>query len=91
MKELYNLGARKIGIFGIPPIGCVPSQRTLAGGPHRVCSEEYNEAAQLANTKFSTQIHSLSQKLAQSKLVFLEIYNPLLDLIVNPKKYGKIH
>ncbi|XP_010320438.1 GDSL esterase/lipase EXL3 [Solanum lycopersicum] len=88
VQELYNLGARKIGIFGIPPIGCVPSQRTLAGGPHRVCSEEYNEAAQLANTKFSTQIHSLSQKLAQSKLVFLEIYNPLLDLIVNPKKYG---
>ncbi|KAL3372268.1 hypothetical protein AABB24_008691 [Solanum stoloniferum] len=88
VQELYNLGARKIGIFGVPPIGCLPAQRTLAGGPHRVCSEEYNEAAQLANTKFSSEIDSLSKKLAQSKLVFLDIYNPLLDLIVNPQKYG---
>ncbi|KAH0680662.1 hypothetical protein KY284_021747 [Solanum tuberosum] len=91
VQELYNLGARKIGIFGIPPIGCLPAQRTLAGGLHRVCSEEYNEAAQMANTKFSTEIDSLSKKLAQSKLVFLDIYNPLLDLIVNPQKYGNIH
>ncbi|KAK4723087.1 hypothetical protein R3W88_013320 [Solanum pinnatisectum] len=42
----------------------------------------------MANTKFSTEIDSLSKKLAQSKLVFIDIYNTFLDLIVNPKKYG---
>ncbi|MCD9560044.1 hypothetical protein HAX54_018473 [Datura stramonium] len=88
LQELYKLGARKIGIFGIPPIGCLPSQRTLAGGPDRGCAKEYNQAAQLANTKFSIGIDSLSKKLAQSKLVLIDIYNPLLDLIVNPQKYG---
>ncbi|KAJ8538248.1 hypothetical protein K7X08_014788 [Anisodus acutangulus] len=88
IQELYNLGARKIGIFGIPPIGCLPSQRTLAGGLDRACAKEYNEAAQMANTKFSIGIDSLSKKLTQSKLVLLDIYNPLLDLIVNPQKYG---
>ncbi|CAN4094012.1 unnamed protein product [Withania somnifera] len=88
LQELYNLGARKIGIFGIPPIGCLPSQRTLAGGLNRACVKEYNEAAQLANKKFSIGIDSLSKKLAQSKLVLIDIYNPLLDLIVNHQKYG---
>ncbi|XP_060199856.1 GDSL esterase/lipase EXL3-like [Lycium barbarum] len=88
VQELYNLGARKIGIFGIPPIGCLPSQRTLAGGLDRGCAKEYNEAAQFANEKFSTAIDSLSKELPQSKLVLLDIYNPLLDLIVNPQKYG---
>ncbi|XP_015161910.1 GDSL esterase/lipase EXL3-like [Solanum tuberosum] len=88
LQELYNLGARKIGIFGIPPIGCLPSQRTLAGGPNRECAKEYNEAAQLANTKFSIGIDSLSKKLAQSKLVLIDIYNPFPDIIVNPQKYG---
>lgn len=90
-KELYKLGARKIGFFGIPPLGCLPSQRTLAGGFNRVCVQEYNQAAQLANTKLSAALNSLSKNLPQSKLVFIDIYNPILDLIVNPQKYGTIH
>ncbi|KAL0347482.1 UNVERIFIED_CONTAM: GDSL esterase/lipase EXL3 [Sesamum calycinum] len=32
IQELYQLGARRLAVFGIPPIGCLPSQRTLAGG-----------------------------------------------------------
>ncbi|CAN4123016.1 unnamed protein product [Withania somnifera] len=85
---IVQVRRKKVGIFGIPPIGCLPSQRTLAGGLDRGCVKEYNEAAQLANTKFSISIDSLSKKLAQSKLVFVDIYNPLLDLIVNPQKFG---
>lgn len=83
------MGARKIAVFGIPPIGCLPSQRTLGGGKSRECSEEYNQAAQLANTKLSAAIDSLSKNLLQSKLVFVDIYSSLLDLIVNPQKHGK--
>lgn len=49
IKELYKLGARRIGVFGIPPIGCLPSQRTLQGGVQRQCAENYNELAQLFN------------------------------------------
>ncbi|KAM3304507.1 GDSL esterase/lipase EXL1 [Capsicum baccatum] len=88
IQELYNLGARNFGIFGIPPIGCLPSQRTLAGGLTRGCVKEYNDAAQLANSKFSIGFDTLSKKLAQSKLVLVDIYNPIIDIIVNPKKYG---
>ncbi|XP_019265022.1 PREDICTED: GDSL esterase/lipase EXL3-like [Nicotiana attenuata] len=85
LKELYKLGARKYLIFGIPPIGCLPSQRTLGGGLNRVCVQEYNEAA---NTKFSIAIDSLSKNLPQSRMVLVDIYSPLLDLILNPQKYG---
>ncbi|XP_019235699.1 PREDICTED: GDSL esterase/lipase EXL3-like [Nicotiana attenuata] len=89
IQELYKLGARKIGVFGIPPVGCLPFQRTVSGGIFRMCVEEYNEAALLANTKLSAAINdSLSKKLPQSKLVFIDLYDPMLDLIINPKKYG---
>ncbi|KAH0705208.1 hypothetical protein KY290_009903 [Solanum tuberosum] len=89
IQELYKLGARKIGVFGIPPIGCLPCQRTLSGGLGRLCVEEHNQAAQLANTKISLALNgSLSKKLPQSKLVFIDIYDPMLDLILNPQKYG---
>ncbi|KAJ8561322.1 hypothetical protein K7X08_027512 [Anisodus acutangulus] len=64
IQELYKLGARKIGVFGIPPVGCLPFQRTLSGGISRLCVVEYNEAAQLANTKISAAINdTLSKKL----------------------------
>ncbi|KAL2895406.1 GDSL esterase/lipase EXL3, partial [Bienertia sinuspersici] len=51
--ELYNLGARRIGVFSTPPIGCVPSQRTVGGGILRECAENYNQACQLFNSKLS--------------------------------------
>ncbi|KAH6808219.1 GDSL-like Lipase/Acylhydrolase superfamily protein [Perilla frutescens var. frutescens] len=88
IQELYKLGARRIAVFGIPPVGCLPAQRTLAGGPMRKCSEEYNQAAQLINSKFSPKMDSLTKSLPQSRVVYIDIYEPILNLILQPQKYG---
>ncbi|CAN4123017.1 unnamed protein product [Withania somnifera] len=88
VKDLYNLGARRIWIFGLPPIGCLPSQRMRGGGPLQVCVDEYNQAAVTMNTKLASKIDSLSQNLPQSELLYINIYDPLLDLILNHDKYG---
>ncbi|KAG6699502.1 hypothetical protein I3842_08G069800 [Carya illinoinensis] len=87
-KEIYEQGARRIGVLSAPPIGCVPSQRTLAGGILRQCSEKYNQAAKLFNMKLSASLDSLNRNLPNSKMIYLDVYSPLLDLIENPKKYG---
>jgi hypothetical protein len=87
-KELYELGARRIGFFSTPPIGCVPSQRTLAGGAERKCAENLNEAAKLFNSKLSKKLDSLGSSLPNGRFVYIDVYNLLLDLIQNPKKYG---
>ncbi|PQQ21500.1 GDSL esterase/lipase EXL3-like [Prunus yedoensis var. nudiflora] len=88
VKELYGLGARRIGLFSAPPIGCVPSQRTLGGGLARHCAEEYNEAAKLFNAKLSRSLNSLNTALPDSRLVYVDVYNPLQDIILNPAKNG---
>ncbi|XP_059459782.1 GDSL esterase/lipase EXL3-like [Corylus avellana] len=88
LKEIYGLGARRIGVLSAPPIGCVPSQRTLAGGLQRGCAEKYNVAAKLFNVKLSSQLSSLTKNLPNSRIVYIDVYNPLLDLIQNPTKYG---
>lgn len=87
-KELYEVGARRIGVLSLPPIGCVPSQRTLGGGIDRQCSKSANEAASLFNSKLSSAIHALNKQLPNSTLVYLDTYNPLLSLIQNPAQYG---
>ncbi|BAT77672.1 hypothetical protein LR48_Vigan09g033500 [Vigna angularis] len=87
LKELYGLGARRIGVLSAPPIGCVPSQRTLAGGLERECAGDYNYAAKLFNSKLSSKLDSLSE-LPDSRIVYIDVYNPLMDIIVNYQSYG---
>lgn len=88
IQELYSLGARRIGVVSAPPCGCLPSQRTIAGGLLRHCAEKENQAAILFNTKLYSQLSSLNQKLLGSRVVYLDIYNPLLNLITYPSQYG---
>ncbi|KAH7850121.1 hypothetical protein Vadar_028209 [Vaccinium darrowii] len=88
VQDLYGLGARRIGVFGIPPIGCVPSQRTLGGGPQRNCVEKYNAAARLFNKKLSLNLNSINHDLPNARMVYIDAYSLPLDLIRNPPKYG---
>ncbi|CAH8258295.1 unnamed protein product [Arabidopsis lyrata] len=87
-QTLYGYGARRILVFGAPPIGCVPSQRTVAGGPTRDCVARFNDASKLFNTKLSANIDVLSRTLRDPTIIYIDIYSPLLDLILNPHQYG---
>ncbi|RWR92345.1 GDSL esterase/lipase EXL3-like protein [Cinnamomum micranthum f. kanehirae] len=87
-EELYNLGARKIGVVGLPPVGCVPSQRTLAGGITRDCVEHYNQVARLVNSKISNKLEMLSTKFSDPKILYIDIYTTLDDIIRRPFNYG---
>ncbi|KAL8524162.1 hypothetical protein ACS0TY_013939 [Phlomoides rotata] len=90
VKELYELGARKIGVFGLPPLGCLPSQRTLKGGVERKCIDLYNEVAMLFNHKLSAEINSINNQCStgSGRATYIDIYSLPLDLIHHPHKYG---
>ncbi|XP_004289077.1 PREDICTED: GDSL esterase/lipase At1g20120-like [Fragaria vesca subsp. vesca] len=88
VQELYALGARIIGVLNLPPLGCLPSQRTLHGGIERACYEAENQAAMLFNSKLSTQIDFLNKRLPEAQLFYADIYTPLLSIIQNPAQYG---
>ncbi|KAJ4842436.1 hypothetical protein Tsubulata_027303, partial [Turnera subulata] len=88
IQDLYGVGVRRLGVVGLPPIGCLPSQRTVNGGIGRECSESSNQGARLFNSKLSSLIASLSQKFPDAIIVYADIYNVLLSLIQNPQHYG---
>ncbi|XP_073008905.1 GDSL esterase/lipase EXL3-like [Typha latifolia] len=87
-QKLYRSGARKIGVVGVPPIGCLPSQRTNAGGLERECVTSYNQAAIVLNSELSKEIERLNHTLSGSKIVYIDMYTPFLDLIQRPSSYG---
>ncbi|KAG2537915.1 hypothetical protein PVAP13_9NG323000 [Panicum virgatum] len=90
IKKLYGKGARRINIAGAPPIGCVPSQRTNAGGLDRDCVPLYNQASVVLNTALEKEIKRLngSAELPGSVLKYIDLYTPLFDMIQRPGGYG---
>ncbi|XP_050888330.1 GDSL esterase/lipase EXL1 isoform X5 [Lathyrus oleraceus] len=88
LEDMYDLGARRIGVFNVPPMGCVPFQRTMAGGIERNCVEQYNDASVFFNNKLSLGIDSFNKNFPNSRVVYMDVYNPLLDIILNNQQYG---
>lgn len=78
-------------VAGLPPIGCLPIQETLAfqDPKNRKCLENQNSDSQNYNHKLTKLLHDLQALLPGSKIHYIDIYNPLIDMIDHPKKYGK--
>ncbi|CAL4941447.1 unnamed protein product [Urochloa decumbens] len=61
ITELYKLGARKIGIINLPPVGCVPRVRVLS--PTGNCSDSMNRFAAGFNGALKSLLAGLAPKL----------------------------
>ncbi|XP_026444773.1 GDSL esterase/lipase At2g04570-like [Papaver somniferum] len=84
--ELYRLGARKISLGGLPPLGCLPVKRTSVAG--HACNEEFNSAAKSFDMKLKSLAAKLRGELQGSKVVFSDIYYKVMDVIQKPSLYG---
>ena len=90
VTNLYNLGARKISLGGLPPMGCLPLERTTNIWLGRQCIEEYNQVAKQFNGKLTDLVGELNGKLKGLQLVFSNPYEILLEMIQKPSYFGKI-
>ncbi|XP_019177898.1 PREDICTED: GDSL esterase/lipase At2g24560-like [Ipomoea nil] len=88
VKELYDVGCRKIIVSGLPPIGCLPIQLTAKSPVLRKCVEKENSDAQSYNAKLQHMLAALQETLPGSKVLYADTYTPLLDLINNPQENG---
>ncbi|PIA53937.1 hypothetical protein AQUCO_00900481v1, partial [Aquilegia coerulea] len=72
VKDLYTLGARKISISGLPPMGCVPFIRTISP----------------TSKGHLDLIAKMNKELPGISFVHSNPYDIVLDMINNPSKYG---
>lgn len=89
-QALYELGARKIGIAGLAPLGCCPSQITKYNLTSGGCVEFLNEVTKQFNTGLKKMLTGLREELKDLHIVYSNLYDPILDAINNPAKYGKL-
>ncbi|KAF6143070.1 hypothetical protein GIB67_041138 [Kingdonia uniflora] len=88
ISDLYRLGARRIGVTGLPPIGCLPAVITMFGYGSDGCVSRKNSDARCFNRLMNATETKLTKKYPDLHLVVLDIYNPLLDIIHNPATNG---
>lgn len=89
VKKLYDAGARNIGIFGLPPLGCIPMQITLFGTAEQTtCVEDQNAVAMAYNNDLQSEVSKWQASLPGSKLLYLDSYTLLYDVFTNPLIYG---
>ncbi|KAF2284855.1 hypothetical protein GH714_031301 [Hevea brasiliensis] len=89
VRKLYGLGARKISLGGLPPMGCMPLERTTNMMNGNECVESYNIVAMDFNGKLYNLVNKLNKELPGVQLIFSNPYYVFLHIIRNPASYGE--
>ncbi|EFJ26248.1 hypothetical protein SELMODRAFT_16279, partial [Selaginella moellendorffii] len=82
-QTLYNLGARRIIVTGVGPIGCIPYQLTLNLRRDGNCVPSANKLALDYNSALGDLILELNSKLPGSMFSYANAYNVVCDVITN--------
>ncbi|GMY22675.1 gdsl esterase/lipase 5 [Fagus crenata] len=85
IKEIYKKGGRKYVFLGLPPLGCIPSERALKQG---ACMEEILTLVKLHNKVLSEVLSKLVSQLKGFKYAIADFYTFLSERMDNPSKYG---
>jgi phospholipase/lecithinase/hemolysin len=97
-RALHALGARKLDLNGLPPMGCLPLERHAATG---ACTEEYNAVARDFNAGLRDLVARLDADDATgggggddgglgggARVVYGDVYGPVADVLADPAAYG---
>ncbi|KAL9225475.1 hypothetical protein vseg_001392 [Gypsophila vaccaria] len=82
------MGAKKLVIANIGPIGCIPYLREQYPTAGDNCVEAANQLAQMFNLQLKSLVYELSYNFQASKLVYADVYHISHDLLMNYMSYG---
>ncbi|KAK8450162.1 hypothetical protein SEVIR_7G318851v4 [Setaria viridis] len=88
VAELYEAEVRRVAVIGVAPLGCAPRVMWEAGGG-RGCVEEANELIEGYNARLAARLDDLRPQLPGADVVFCDVYKGMMEIISNPRRYGK--
>ncbi|KDP27931.1 hypothetical protein JCGZ_19011 [Jatropha curcas] len=88
LTRLYNLGARKIIVANVGPIGCIPYERDTNPSVGEDCVTFPNQLAQQYNTELKSLVAELCASLDGSFFVYADVYSIVQDILQNYMSYG---
>ncbi|GAB2300121.1 hypothetical protein Dimus_034160 [Dionaea muscipula] len=88
LQMLYSLGARKMVVFELGPIGCIPQVAATTQHQGRQCNEDVNYMISLFNDGLGNTLKNLTSTLQGSYFVLGGLNGLGYDAVTNPFKYG---
>ncbi|CAI0408892.1 unnamed protein product [Linum tenue] len=90
LKRLHELGARKLVVVGVGPLGCIPFVRAVKLIPPGQCSTEVNAIVQGYNGKLIRALRGLNRDMGPDRSIFVyaNSYDIFLNIISNHRSYG---
>ncbi|XP_050234324.1 GDSL esterase/lipase APG-like [Mercurialis annua] len=88
VKGLYALGARRLGVSALLPIGCTPAARDLFGSNEIGCVSRINNDALNFNKKINSTSAALKKQLPGLKIAVFDIFTSIHDLVKSPLHHG---
>lgn len=89
VRAIHKLGARRIKFAGLPPLGCLPLERTINLAKPGDCNEMYNMVALSFNRKLKGLVGKLNWGLPGAQVVYVDQYSLLSAMIAKPWEYGQ--
>ncbi|GMI91574.1 hypothetical protein like AT5G45960 [Hibiscus trionum] len=86
LQDLWDEGARRIAVSGLPPMGCLPAIITLYSENailERGCIEKFSRVGMEYNQMLQNELNSMQGRLAHlgAKITYIDIFTPLIDMI----------
>ncbi|XP_031258103.1 GDSL esterase/lipase 1-like [Pistacia vera] len=88
LKEICDLGGRKIAFQNVGPLGCVPMTKVFDPSIGSGCAEEPSSLARQHNRYLAIFLKQLETQLPGFKYAIFDYYIALGDRVANPSKYG---
>ncbi|PIN14321.1 hypothetical protein CDL12_13060 [Handroanthus impetiginosus] len=88
VNTIYKLGARRIVLFALGPVGCVPARINLPGAPANKCFGKMNKMVKNYNVGLENVVKTLPDKNPGAVGAFGAIYKTVQIFRADPKRYG---
>ena len=88
LQKLYNMGARKVAVAGVGPLGCIPFQLVFRLSRNGECSEKVNAQVRELNVGLLAMVKQLNAELPGAQFVYVDSYKGVAELVANPSQAG---
>lgn len=75
IEEIYTLGARRIAVFSLGPVGCIPGRVLLPDAPVESCYGKMNAMAESYNKGLESIVNQVARKYPGAVAVYGDVYN----------------
>ncbi|XP_006660400.2 GDSL esterase/lipase At5g33370-like [Oryza brachyantha] len=87
LRQLYDMGARRVLVTGSGPLGCAPAELATRSATGE-CDAELQRAAALYNPQLVRMTRELNEQLGADVFVAVNAYRMHMDFISDPAAYG---